>query len=237
MNLIIPSWSPKRAADLVVQLGNTGANIIPVLKPGLGCLSAMARGANRTETGHLFFIHDDTFLLDTNWCFLLENFFQANPKCGLVGLGGARKFGSPVIYKKKYELIQLIRYDFISNMKEYQIHGTLCKTPQRVAFVDGFAMCFRREAYEEMGGWERLKEKGLPEFHGYDMLACVEMAKLGWEVWMMPIYCHHEGGRTSTTKEYERFVRRQGFKDGQELFEKAHRVCYNEGKGVLPIWV
>jgi len=208
----------------------------PIVEKGLGCLSAMSLGAEQCSDGHLCFAHDDTFFLDKDWALILESFFLANPRCGLIGLGGAEKFGSPFIYKTRYQLIQLIRYDFWSNMKNWRTHGKLASDPKRVAFVDGFVMCFRREAYDQMGGWSRLQELGLPEFHAYDMMASIEMHRLGWEVWMLPIYCHHEGGKTSCTPEYDQLVKQQGFKNGQELFERAHKVCYEHGRGILPIW-
>lgn len=240
MDLIIPSWNQQRLSDCAQeakQNANREINVIPVFQAGTGCLSLMTEGAAVSKSDLLFFIHDDTHLLDSSWDLALEKFFEDNPKCGLVGLGGATRFGSPDIYKTTYQLMQLIRYDFRSNMRDFARHGTLSTQPVQVAFVDGFAMCFRREAYEEMGGWERLLQYGLPEFHGYDMLSSIEMHRLGWEIWMVPIKCHHDGGMTSTTKEYDELVLKEGFRNGQELFEKAHRVAYERGRGILPRWI
>ena len=240
VSVVIPSWSSERCDKVVeesLKIQQGEVEFLPTLSHDMGCLSTMQQGAERTSANYLCFMHDDAHLRSEAWDAVLEKFFAEHPKCGLVGLGGALKFGHPWIYKIRYELPQLLRYEFRSNMKEWEKHGTRIVDAERVAFVDGFFLAFRREAFMEMGQWKRLKEYGLPEFHCYDLIACIEMIRLGWEIWVLPLLCHHEGGKTSTTPQYEAVVKHEGFRNGQELFEHAHKVAYERGRGILPYWL
>ena len=85
----------------------------------------------------------------------------------------------------------------------------------RVAVLDGFSLVFRREAYEQMGGWDDALTAGLT-YHCYDTWACCRMAELGLEVWSLPIECWHHAGDA-------------------EVHTKAHKVIYERFRSVLPL--
>lgn len=79
--------------------------------------------------------------------------------------------------------------------------------------------------------------------HFYDgMLGCFAR-RLGWEVWMLPVACHHYGGRTAVgDHRYLEWANAQaaagGAPDmpGDALFwTSAHEIGYREFRDVLPI--
>lgn len=211
----------------------------------MAIIGADAMTDGRVET--LMFMHDDASLLppseppgrldSLNACVIyVREFLKYHPGCGLMGFGGGIAFGHPDIYKTPYDHNQLARYDFVSNMREAESHGRRITSPTQVAALDGFALIIRRELYEEMGGWEACLDDGV-HFHMYDAWVSCMAARLGWETWVLPLPCHHEGGGTSVKRsdEYELLVRAAGYRDGQDLYDKAHRRIYEEFRDVLPI--
>lgn len=192
--------------------------------------------ADESSADVLAFVHDDVDIQDQDWMQVVQDFFAANPDCGLVGFGGALALGHPYIYKLPYDLMQLARYDYISNVIDAENHGRRVTVPVQVVVLDGFCQIFRRAAYEEMGGWQAVLNLGLT-FHMYDFAAACFMARLGWKVWMLPIPCKHHGGRTSVSAAYDQWLHSQGIAGDAEVHRKAHEVCYREFRDVLPLKV
>ena len=209
--------------------------IIPRFDPSnpKTCIENMAEAAKGVSTPYLAFIHSDVEIYNDEWGFWVDRHFKLHPKCGLIGFGGALALGSPDIYKTPYNLMQLLRYNYYSQQSDHEIHGYLLTKPLQVAVLDGFAMIFRREAYEAMGGWEDAIKNGLT-FHCYDTWACCRMTELGWEVWVIPIYCWHRGGETSTSDAYNNWLASKGTAD-HIVHESAHRVIYDRFRNVLPL--
>ena len=71
----------------------------------------------------------------------------------------------------------------------------------------------------------------------YDAAMACLMAEKGWEVWMLPIPCHHAGGNTSTTPAYDAWLRSRGINGDAEVHEKAHRIIYERFRQILPLRV
>lgn len=216
------------------------AVVIPIFDPAApkGCIQNMEdmERALVPDTDYIAFIHSDVTIHDNNWHLAVENFFRSHPRCGLVGFGGAVALGDPDLYKKRYQLIQLARFGYASNQDDWQVHGDHLEEPCRVAVLDGFFMCFRRTPYEQMGGWQRALDLGLM-FHCYDTFACCMMARLGWEVWALPVPCLHRGGAVSILGAYDAWLRTQGLDGDVDVHQRAHKVIYNEFKDVLPLKV
>jgi len=213
--LLVPRWDPEHPK---------------------GCIENMHDLALRRDEEILAFMHSDVTDLALNWMSQVEFFFDAHPNCGLLGFGGALRLGSPDIYKRPYQLQQLARFGYFSAQRDWHLHGGFLEMPMRVAVLDGFCLCFRLQAYEEMGGWDRILDMGLM-FHGYDTAACCMMARLGWETWALPIKCWHRGAAASISSEYDRWLKAQGINGDAEVHEKAHKVLYNCFKDVLPLEV
>jgi hypothetical protein len=243
IKVIIPSWHPEKAKKAIeflekgACLPDTWYDVVYDAEKKLGVLEAMALGASRTEADLLMFMHDDVEVYEHGWDLLVTKFFEGNPKMGLAGFGGAKGLGHPDIYKKRYELNQLARYNFYSNMKDAEVHGFRTRTVQQVSTLDGFCLILSRDAYKKMGGWQAAIDDKMPQFHMYDAWVACRMKELGLETWLVPIECHHMGGGTSIGEEYKEFVVSKGWKDGQELFDFSHRVIYDRFRSVLPLRV
>lgn len=258
--VIMPSWHPERAVknmQILLENSNTGyvrpVYVIPKEKAEasiyrnqltnlvetpekLGPLQAMAAGGKlHARTDLLMFLHDDVEILEKGWDTYVAEHFRRDRNCGLAGFGGATGLGDEGIYKIPYELNQLARHSFKSNMKEWQVHGTQTKIPERVAVLDGFCQIFSKHSYQEMGGWEDAIRHGLPHHHMYDAWAACRMNEMSYHVWLLPVYCHHHGGMTAVSQEYAMWVQSQGFQDDSDVHRQAHKIIYDRFRQTLPI--
>jgi Glycosyltransferase like family len=212
--------------------------LIPKFNPAYphSAVENMALLADKSEDDTYAFLHDDVEIIQAPWPGLVTAFFQHHPKCGMVGFGGALGLGTGDMYKRPYNLLQLARLSYISNMKEAELHGSRVIVPTQVSVLDGFCQIIRRTAYEDVGGWQAVLDMGI-EFHAYDTAMACLLAEKGWEVWMLPIPCHHAGGRTSCSPEYDAWLRSRGINGDGEVHAKAHRIIYDRFRTVLPLRV
>jgi hypothetical protein len=177
----------------------------------------------------LIYVHDDV-VINQFWSKRIEYHLDSHPQCAIIGLGGATGLGVPDIYKTRYQINQLIRQDYGSNQTDWQVHGKQVLEPLRVAVVDGFFMAIRTKFLREVGGWP---VKHL-NFHCYDLWACLEAARRGYEVWTLPIACTHFGGGTSTKQPYMDYLKGVG-RTAEEDHAKPHVWIYNEYRDMLPL--
>jgi len=229
---LLDEGSPIRGrSHLRFTMESTEGPVLPVTAMHCG-----STGVNGGLPDLLAFLHDDVTIEQTFWAGDVFRHFDTNSRCGLAGFGGGLGFADRDIYKTPYRLQQLPRHDFISNMREAESHGRRVTVPTRVAALDGFSLIIRRELYEQCGGWEQCLKDGIP-FHMYDAWISCMAARYDWETWMLPIACHHAGGSTSVlmAEQYERCVKELGYRDGQELYDDAHRRIYDLFRDVLPI--
>lgn len=258
-NIVVWSGAPIIGQDntiLEIDARAHGLDDLTVLacKTRLPPVEAMWVGADRAQKLNpkslLCFLHDDVEIFTQNWDEVLVNFFRSShSNCGLAGFGGAFGLGTDDLYSTPYQLQQLIRIGYRSNAYDWAMHGEHLRVSQRVAVLDGLALVFRPEAYNAMAGltvggreyrgWLECAWNDRIPFHMYDAWACLRLARLGWEVWAVPIEFHHQGGGTSVQfgVEYEEMVRRLGFESGQALFESAHQTIYDKFRDVLPLRV
>ena len=229
-----------------------GRNIF-VLRPEiLGVVPAFALGvecALQAGAEIIACFHDDLLIEDDSWDTEVLSHFDGEPRMGLCGFGGGTGLGHQDIYQKGYSPYDLAREGFISNMREAEAHGRRVTRPTRVACLDGFSQIGRREYWcgRVRGGVEAIPiDKNLMAYmadwglvhHAYDAALGAFAARLGWETWMLPIACHHFGGRTAVGDpryvEWAQTIVPGGDKDFWEL---AHRLVYDAFRDVLPIRV
>ena len=186
---------------------------------------------------YLAFIHDDVEIHEKEWQRLVEEFFEMVSKrepIGMVGFGGAYGLGTNDLYKKPYDYRQLARIHFVSNMTDAETHGMRQLNAAPVAVLDGFCQIIRTEAYEAVGGWPAVLSMGIT-FHMYDAAMACLLAEQKWTTWMLPISCTHYGGRTSTSKEYDQWLRNKGIDGDQEVHSNAHKIIYDRFRNILPL--
>lgn len=184
------------------------------------------------DTEIVGFIHDDLIIHERGWDERVLAEF-ADPSVHVVGFGGATGLGTDDIYKTPYELRQLIRVNYCSNVRDAENHGFRYTGSMDAAVLDGFSLFVRKSLLDAVGGWptEHLV------FHMYDAwLACVA-ARMGVRTRMVGVDCHHLGGRTSTKAGYNDWLKEKYGKTDVDIHREAHEWIYKEFRDVLPIRV
>jgi hypothetical protein len=176
--------------------------------------------------------HDDLEILEKDWDKKLLGVFE-NEKVLLAGFSGGTGLGSVDIYDTPYSPYQLARQDFVSNMKDAEAHGRRSTDVERIACTDGFSIVGRGDFILEC--YTAARELGIVH-HAYDSLFGGWCYKAGYEARMVPVYCHHAGGVTAVGSEaYQKFARSRNPGGDGYFWEQAHKIMYEEMRGVLPI--
>ncbi len=238
--------------------GTDGAN-----GPYLGTVPAFAEGVRRAlAAGHeiIACLHDDLLIEQDGWDHAVALRFINGPKVGLVGFLGGTGLGDGDLYDKPYSPHSLARSGVVSNERNAEAHGQRVRMPQRVAVLDGFSQIGRREFWQGVsrpvlhaaaqiqgvGGLKVTHDQNLYQtmtnwgvaHHAYDAMLGAFAARLGWEVWMLPVACWHQGGQTAVGdagyNEWAKMIVPGG---DQDFWEIAHDICYREFTDVLPIRV
>ena len=149
--------------------------------------------------------------------------FIDDPQTAVVGFGGALWHGLPELYKVPYQLQQLQRGQYRSNVDDAEVHGERFTGRCRVAVLDGFALAVRRSFLDRIGGFAKISAMGI-DFINYDYTICALARRYGYKIRMVGVRCHHRGGVTST---------KLGI-DWQPSYVRAHEVFYNNFRDVMP---
>ena len=190
-----------------------------------------------TQSPILAYLHDDVECKEMGWDQLVLAEFD-DPTVGLVGFGGAKQHGAADIYKTPYVLQQLGRTGYLSNTTDAEVHGKRFNGATDVAVLDGFALVVRRDVLDKAwlrtdptfyGGWpvDHLT------FHCYDYYLCCMARRLGYRIRVVGVRCHHHGGMTSTTKQYQDWLASKGMYDVED-HQQSHQWIYEEFRDVLP---
>lgn len=176
----------------------------------------------------LAYIHDDVYIREKGWDERVLKEFE-DESVGVVGFGGAIRHGADDLYKTPYVLQQLARFGYLSNVDDAEVHGQRFTLSSDVAVLDGFCLIIRRSLLDRAGGWPSVAGN----FHCYDYAICALAHRYGYRVRVVGIRCHHTGGRTSTTAEYQEWAKKSGMSDAK-VHEESHRWFYNEFRDVMP---
>jgi len=172
----------------------------------------------------LAFIHDDVICRERGWDERVLHEFE-DPEVGLVGFGGARWHGVSELYKRPYELIQLVRGDYMSNTDDAEVHGARFTGSCDVAVLDGYVLIVRRDLLDRAGGWRGLASGC--DFYCYDYALSAMARRLGYRIRLVGVRCHHLGGRTSVAAGALPAT-------SPEAREAAHRWFYETYRDVMP---
>ena len=196
----------------------------------LGVIGSYHTGYLNTRHDILAFIHDDVICREEGWDLRVLKEFE-DPRVGVVGFGGALLHGSADIYQRPYELQQLGRALYMSNVDDADVHGDRFTGSREVAVLDGFSLIVRRELLDRCGGWQPDK---WPSHHVYDYRICCEAHRYGYSVRCVGIRCHHQGGRTATRADYQEWAKTTKWTSDVEMHTQGHRMLYDEYRDVLP---
>lgn len=152
---------------------------------------------DKCKSDILVYSHDDVTIHDENWLERVVKLFE-NPRCVVVGFGGATRLGHPDLYKKPYKIQDMARGGYASNQTDAETHGSRFTGDRRVAVLDAFFMAVRVDWLRRMGGWP----VNDISHHCLDLWLGCMAARDEKEVWATGIDCTHHGGGASTNKIY-----------------------------------
>jgi hypothetical protein len=231
---------PERAMQILTS--ETYLGTVPAFN--LGVQAALEAGYDLIAC-----FHDDLALHDPDWVHKVETHFVRHPTCGLAGFGGAIGLGDQDLYQKPYEPTQLARVGFRSNLQDAELHGLRSRLPERVACLDGFSQIGHANFFQgwnrtklaaaepDAAPWQHLEDLGIVH-HFYDGLLGCLAKRYEWEVWYLPIACHHYGGRTAVgDRGYQSWAQTQVSGGDHGFWESAHKLGYEAFRDVLPIRV
>lgn len=182
------------------------------------------------------FLHDDLYIHEPDWDEKVLQAFKDHPKVGLIGFGGSTGLGGDEIYKDPYEIHQLGRRDFWSNMRGAEVHGQRTTSPMPIVYTDGFSMIVRRSILDAIGGWAWLPPEMVAYAYDYG-LAC-QVRRQGWEALLLPLDVEHGdpkgmGGITRESELHIAMAKKYGGCD--HVHEVVHRYIYDTFRDVLPL--
>jgi hypothetical protein len=180
----------------------------------------------------IVYIHDDLNILEDGWDDRIRRLFEARPQAMLAGFGGARQLGAPHLYRVPYQLQDLARFNFASNMENAEVHGRRVTAEERSATLDSFTLILRGQFQRELGGWDWWPYP----CHNFDNAVCCEAKRRSHEVWLIPVKVHHKGGMTSCGPIYQDWAKAKFGGDGK-VHADSHDLLYDRYRDVLPIYV
>jgi hypothetical protein len=179
------------------------------------------------------YIHDDLNILEKGWDERVRRLFVSRPNAMLAGFGGAQILGDArALYHTPYELHQLARFRFGSNMVNAQAHGRVVTEEEQVATLDSFTLILRSTFLDEIEGWDWWPYP----CHNFDNAVSCESRKRGYETWLIPVHVHHKGGETSCRPMYQEWAKKK-FGGDAKVHADSHLLLYERYRGVLPIQI
>ena len=202
------------------------------LENNLGVVGAYGKLYEQHSEDILLYLHDDAICREPDSDLRLMAEFIADPEVAVCGFGGALWHGLPDLYKVPYQLQQLQRGDYRSNVDDAEVHGKRFTGRCNVAVLDGFALAVRRSFLDRIGGWSKIAEGC--NFFNYDYALCALARRYKQKIRMVGITCQHRGGATSVQHGKESSVKQYIH---QEAYNKAHEWFYKSFADVMPVSV
>lgn len=222
---------PALAVESLLRLAKGGTIIHS--REILGVVPAFHKVLQQIDSGAydiIALLHDDLEILEDGWDEKLMEAFN-DPNLGLLGFGGALGVGRAKMYDEPFDPMTLARHDFISNMKDAELHGRRVTVPTEVAVLDGFSLIGRVWLLE--GAFRMLRDREVIH-HAYDVAVGCHVRRQGYKTLMLPVACHHAGGQTAVGEAaYQEWAQRLHGGD-QAVWRHAHRQVWEEYKDVMP---
>jgi len=179
----------------------------------------------------IFYSHSDVLIQELGWDVKVKTALEEIKPIGVMGFGGAKGIGTPDLYKEPYVISQLIRTGFFSNMQDAENHGRrMTNDVEPCAVLDGFTLIVNTKLLEEIDGFDEHYK-----FHMYDEDLCVQAIQHGYFNFVLNIACKHNGGRTSTSADYDTWLRKQNINGDLEIHQEAHTYFYEKFRGFIPL--
>lgn len=163
-------------------------------------------------------IHDDVEISELGWDERVMRQFD-DPKVGLVGFAGALGHGRPEMYTAPFDIANMVRLHFMSNMRTAEQHGHRFTGECDAAVLDGLALIVRRSVLDKCGGWPVAAPYG---FWMYGEWLCCETRRQGYKIRLVGVACDHLGGKTSSMSNV------------QDDYYLAHHYFWEHNADVMP---
>lgn len=179
----------------------------------------------------LVMVHDDVNIIEHGWDHRVARAFIDYPNVGMVSFGGSTALGGDEIYKVPYEIHQLGRRDFYSNMNGAEVHGVRTTEDRAIVSTDGMSIVLRRSLLDAIGGWSWIP----PEIvhHAYDYAISCMNRRHGFEARLVPVAIHHKGGLTAGTDVHKNMAAKYG--GDTQVHADAHRWVYDNFRDIYPM--
>ena len=238
MTIVVPSMVPERAhkaiGDWRAMMEKPARHeyiVVDNSETNRGVLVSMQEEYEKAGQDIIAYIHDDVEINEEDWDTRVEAEF-ADPSVGVVGFGGALWHGDADIYKVPYYLQQLGRSYYRSNTNDAESHGERFTGACDVATLDGFALIVRKALLDKTKGFP---VNELPPHHNYDYWLTLSAWRHGYRVRLCGIKCHHKGGMTAVSKEYQEWASKTKWGSDAEMHKQGHEWIYSEFMDVLPV--
>jgi hypothetical protein len=219
------SWRDHAAYALETYVISGKFGVVPAFAEGVA--EAFAGGAEAVVC-----LHSDVLITQPSWDIYVQRVLDTGVK--FAGFGGGTSLGSDDLYKTPYDPMQLARGGFVSNMQDAEAHGRRSLSPVPCVAFDGFSQIGTKDWFE--AAWEWLGNSGCTH-HFYDgMLGCLAARAKVQPGMMIPVACHHFGGREAVgNPAYQEWAKQQNAKGDQGFWEQAHQLGFEEFVDVLPL--
>lgn len=235
----VVNWFPQIMEEMKFECGKffiyrNSQNV--GVTPALNQAWQINKGLSDDEKAdYIFYSHNDVLIEEKGWDIKVCDYIDILGDVGIMGFGGAKGIGTPDIYKTPYNIWQLQRIDFLSNMREAMVHGRrMTNVVEKVAVLDGFALIVNTKLLDETNGFD---EKVSPHYHNYDNNICIESLINGYTNYVINIACDHHGGVTSTKNDYLNWLKTRGIDNDGIVHADSHIKLYEKFRGILPIRV
>jgi hypothetical protein len=202
-----------------------GGGVVPAF--GEGVARAAADGASA-----ILCLHSDVLIEEPHWDLHLRTALGRGVR--YAGFAGATGLGAPHIYQSRYDPHQLARRDFVSNLREAEQHGRRGTSPERCVVFDELSLFGTTDWFAP--AWATMAASGVVH-HCYGAFLAILAQKAGAQPgWMLPVRCHHYGGREAVAlPAYQDWSRTLHPLGDEQFWIDAHQIVYHEGRGVLPL--
>jgi GT2 family glycosyltransferase len=195
--VVVDNASPDASADMVHEEHPAVELLTNRHNEGYG--AAANRGIRACAEPYVLVLNADT-RLEADAVRALADFLDAHPRAAAVGPRLVREDGtlqpSALPFPRPVTLRPLVRH--VPLIREWYLPTWSHSRPRRVPYVLGAALCLRRSAFDEVGGFD----SGFFLFYE-EVDLCQRLRLAGWEIHFAPVTTVVHTGGASTAQDPE----------------------------------
>jgi len=155
LEIIVPSTgNHDEAIKSWIEHGATVPADLKILNcisgPGAGFLAKLQKGYEESSADLLAYFHSDLYLHEEGWDQRVLRSLKMKPSESLAS-AEVSDWGLLICTKIPYRLQQLARFDFVSNLKDAEVHGRRNRNEEDIAVVIALLSSFVAACLLELG--------------------------------------------------------------------------------------